>query len=100
MVQFDEDTDLQYECRSDHSMVFFFPPETLIWKKKINEKYSENLIVPSLLKYFAYLKEINEGIKYVIENYAVMFYDRKEIIVYQNRIFDLQYPISCSSMFY
>ena len=47
----------------------------------------------SLLKdYAAYVKEINEEIKNVIEEYAVMLYDRKEM--HNIPISDVQFTIS------
>ena len=77
--------------------------QTILWlfwnfyleKKKWNAFSKFN---SSLLKDYAYLKEINEEIKHVVEEYVVMLYDRKEM--HNIPIFNLQYPTSCFLMPY
>ena len=56
----------------------------------------------SLLRDYAYLKEINEEEKKVVEEYAVILYDRQEMYQYADNypLFNLQYPTSCSSISY
>ena len=60
--------------------------QTILWlfwnfylqKKKWNEKHSGNFIIPcwKIMRMYN-VKEINEEIKNVIEEYAIMLYDRK-----------------------
>ena len=95
MVQYVEETDIQYGYLSDHSMIvlkFSFGKET---KRKTFWKFDS-----TLLKDSAYLNEINEEIKKVVEEYAVMLYNReKSYIRYRNMIFNLLYAINCFLMF-
>ena len=87
MVQYVEETDIQYGYLSDHSMIvlkFSFGKET---KRKTFWKFDS-----TLLKDSAYLNEINEEIKKVVEEYAVMLYNREEL--HNIPKYDIQFTIS------
>ena len=88
MVPYVEQTDIQYRYRSDHSMIVL---KLLLQKEKMKRKTFWKLNSCSL-KDYTYLKEINEEIKNVVEEYAVMLYNRKEI--HNIPIFDIQLSIS------
>ena len=72
MVLYVEQTHIQYGYRSDHSVIVL---KFLFRKKEMKQKTFWK-IYNSLLKDYAYIKEINEEIKNVIEEGAIMLYHK------------------------